>query len=111
MFSKISNLMTSTSTSSGGGQGGSSGYQRRQNASADAATATPSSSDAAGDILLLSIDALKAMVREEAALQPQAEVLLRRLGQLEQHGLQSLPLSPGQDAAGAINAAFQFLKS
>ncbi len=110
MFSKISNLMTSTSTSTGGGQGGSSGYQRRNDqprASQQSSTGT----DAAGDVLLLSIDALKTMVREEAALQPQAEVLLRRLAQLEQHGLQSLPVSLGQDVAGAINAAVQFLKS
>ena len=111
MFSKISNLMTSTSTSSGGGQGGSSGYQRRQQAAPLSPTSPSPASAPSDDVLLLSIDALKAMVREEAALQPQAEVLLRRLGQLEQHGLQSLPLSAGQDAAGAINAAFQFLKS
>ena len=110
MFSKITNLMTSTSTSTGGGQGGSSGYQRRD-ASSRARNEISADTGVGSDVLILSIDALKAMVREEAALQPQAEVLSRRLAQLEQHGLQSLPLSPGQDVASAINAAVQFLKS
>jgi len=65
----------------------------------------------ADDVVLLSISAIRALVREEVSLAPRAPDLLRQLAVLEQHGLQNLPVMPGQPVADAIVAAASFLSS
>ncbi|MDE1151362.1 MAG: hypothetical protein PW788_02400 [Micavibrio sp.] len=104
MFNKIGEMLNpANSRQQGGGQGQRGGSQARQQA--------PAADTAFGDTIFLSIDALRALVREDKSLVKQADELLRRLAQLEQHGLQMIPLSAGQPAAQAITEAFSFLKS
>jgi len=103
MFNKIGGMLNPNGARQQGGQGQRGNTPDRQEA------ATPES--AFGDTIFLSIDALRALVREDKSLERQADELLRRLGQLEQHGLQMIPLSAGMSAAAAITEAFSFLKS
>jgi len=63
------------------------------------------------DVVLLSISAIRALVKEEVSLAPRAPDLLRQLAILEQHGLQSLPVMAGQPVADAITTAASFLSS
>lgn len=63
------------------------------------------------DVVSLSISSIRALVREEAELSARAPELLRQLAILEQHGLQSLPVMPGQPVAEAIVSAASFLSS
>lgn len=104
MFSKIGALLGPSSQ--GGRNGGDTGGQRRQPHS-ETADASPES----GDLVLLSINAVRALVQEEAGLQPQAQELLRKLSQIEQHGLQNLPVRGGQAVADAIREAASFFGS
>lgn len=104
MFSKIGAMLGPSSQ--GGRSGGDSG-ERRRKAPSCGADASPESDD----LVLLSINAVRALVREEASLQPQAQELLRKLSQIEQHGLQNLPVRGGQAVADAIREAASFFGS
>lgn len=104
MFSKIGAML---GPSSQGGRGGFDGGERRKPPATDTADVTPESDD----LVLLSINAVRALVQEEASLQPQAQELLRKLSQIEQHGLQNLPVRGGQAVADAIREAASFFGS
>lgn len=65
----------------------------------------------ADDVVMLSISAVRALVREEAALSKEAPELLRKLAVLEQHGFQNLPVMPGHSVATAIHEAASYLGS
>ena len=104
MFSKIGAML---GPSSQGGRGGFEGGQNRKTP-AQQDTALEAESD---DLVLLSIGAVRALVQEEASLQPQAQELLRKLLVIEQHGLQNLPVRGGQAVADAIREAASFFGS
>lgn len=84
-------------------QGGSQKRSRQQGTVKDEAPAD--------DVVMLSIAAVRALVREEAALDKEAPELLRKLAVLEQHGFQNLPVLPGRSVASAIHEAASFLSS
>lgn len=104
MFSKIGAML---GPSSQGGRGGGDTGERRKQAPSETAGTSPVSDD----LVLLSINAVRALVQEEASLQPQAQELLRKLSQIEQHGLQNLPVRGGQAVADAIREAASFFGS
>ncbi len=104
MLSKIGAMLGPSSQ--GGRGGGDSGQNRKAPAQHDAAIEAESD-----DLVLLSISAVRALVQEEASLQPQAQELLRKLVVIEQHGLQNLPVRGGQAVADAIREAASFFGS
>lgn len=104
MFSKISAMLGPAGR--GGGNGGDAGQNRRRATHETADDAVDS-----GDVVLLSISAVRALVREEQSLQPQAQELLRKLALIEQHGLQNLPVRGTQAVADAIREAASFFGS
>ncbi len=104
MFSKISAMLGPSQR--GGNSGGDAGQNRKRQAEEHADGAAES-----GDLVLLSINAVRALVQEEQSLQPQAQELLRKLTVIEQHGLQNLPVRGGQAVADAIREAASFFGS
>ncbi|MDI1228314.1 MAG: hypothetical protein PSY14_11575 [bacterium] len=105
MFSKIS-AMLGPSQRGGNGSGGDAGQNRKRPAEENVEGAVET-----GDLVLLSINAVRALVQEEESLQPQAQELLRKLTIIEQHGLQSLPVRGTQAVADAIREAASFFGS
>lgn len=104
MFSKISAMLGPSQR--GGGNGGDAGQNRKRATEENADGAAES-----GDLVLLSINAVRALVQEEQSLQPQAQELLRKLTVIEQHGLQNLPVRGTQAVADAIREAASFFGS
>lgn len=104
MFSKISAMLGPAQR--GGNGGGDAGQNRRRPQDDGVEDGTPSE-----DLVLLSINAVRALVQEEQSLQPQAPELLRKLNLIEQHGLQNLPVRASQAVADAIREAASFFGS
>ncbi len=105
MLAKLGDFLKPAPSSRDAGQKNSRNNSGRENPQ------TGAEGIAAEDVVLLSISAIRALVTEEASLSSLAPDLLRKLALLEQHGLQNLPVMPGQAVADAIVSAASYLSS